>query len=333
MTTSSVGFGVESTYGTAVTPTVWVEHINESLDYSKGVVQGKGLSTSTLPRSSRRVITKVGGAGKVELEVVSKGLGKLWRAALGVGASTLVSGTTYQQNFTLSPNTMPSSLTVQKGVYDPISATVNPYTFKGCLVDAWEIKCGAGEIATASFTLDARDMATGIAYTSPSYITGPSLFHFAQGAIVIGGTVTAPTATALASGGTAVTNIIDFAIQGDNNLSKDRHSFGGAGLKNAPAYGARKVAGKVTVENTDNVLRDAVLADTPLALVLTFTSGEALSTGVAQFQIVCSEVKFDGSMPEAGAEMPTMSLDFEVLDNQTATQPLYIIHRTADTAI
>jgi hypothetical protein len=43
-------------------------------------------------------------------------MGLLWQALLGTGTSTLVSGSTYQQVFTLGDN--PSSLTLQKGVVE-----------------------------------------------------------------------------------------------------------------------------------------------------------------------------------------------------------------------
>lgn len=332
-TDASIGFGVESVYGTGVTPTVWVEQLpGESLDYEVTKTQGKGLRVGgSVPRSARRVITKYSGGGKFDVEVTTKGLGKLWRAALGTGASTLVSGTTYQQNYTLGTAT-PASLTIQKGVVNT-AGTVQAYTFAGCLCDSWEVKAAAGDIAIASFTWDAQSMTTATAYTAPSYVASPNLFHFAQGAITIGGTVTAPTTTALATGGTSVANVTEFSIQGSNGLMADRYAFGAAGLKMAPVLGQRKVSGKLTAELSDTTLRDAMLADTPLALVLTFTSGETLSTGTAQFQIVCSEVKFSGSLPSADGELATLSLDFDVLDNLTAAQPLYVIHRTADSAI
>lgn len=335
LTDSSIGIGVESVYGTSVTPTRWYEFLSESFDYDKTVVQGKGMRVGAkVARSGRRVITKYSAGGKIELEVPTKGMGLLWQAALGTGVSNLISGSAYQQQFTLGA-TVPSSLTVQKGVIAADAAgTVQPYTFKGAVCAGWELKASAGDVVTASFDFDARDMATATAYTAPTYPAAPvNLYHFAQGAITIGGTVTAPTTTTLATGGTSVANVRDFSLQGDNGVSGDRYTFGNAGLKSQPAWGERKIKGKMTVEVTDTTLRDAVIADTPLAVVLTFTSTETLSSGVAQMQVVLSEVKFSGNMPTAKTDVATMSLDFDVLDNLTAAQPIYIIHRTADTAL
>ena len=111
----SVGFGVESTYGTAVTPTRWLEFTDEALTYTPNKVQGEGLRVgSYVARSNKRVTTTYDGGGVVTHETISKGMGLLLQAAFGTGTSTLVSGTTYQQLFTLG--TSPSPLTIQKGV-------------------------------------------------------------------------------------------------------------------------------------------------------------------------------------------------------------------------
>ena len=39
---AQIGFGVESTYGTAVTPTRFLEFVDESLNFNKSVKQGQG---------------------------------------------------------------------------------------------------------------------------------------------------------------------------------------------------------------------------------------------------------------------------------------------------
>lgn len=331
---ASVGIGVESTYGTYQAPTRWYEFTGESLKLEKNVVQGAGLRVSSkVARSGRRVVTTTQGKGDVEIECVSKGMGLLLQAALGTGASTLVSGSTYQQNFTLAAATAPSSLTVQKGVIDA-TGTVQAHTFRGVMVDSWELSAGNADIAKLKATLDLRDLDTAQAYVSPSYPTGGSLFHFAQGVVTIGGTVTAPTANALATGGTTVANVRDFTLAGSNKLAGDRFNFGGAGKKAKPILGLRELTGSMTIEYDSNTIRDAYIADTELAVSLTFTSTESLSTGFATMQVVLPAIKLNGDIPVANADgVVTLSVDFDVLDNLTATEPLYIVLRTADTAL
>jgi len=329
---ASVGTAVESTYGTPVTVTRWYEFVDESFDYEKTVKQGAGIRVgSKVARSARRVVTETQAKGDLTVELGSKGLGTLLQTCFGTGVSTLVSGTTYQQNFTLGST--PPSMTVQKGLVRA-DGTVDPYTYNGGVVDSFEIDCPQGDIAKLKSSFVFRDVLTATAYAAPSYATGGSLFHFAQGAITIGGTVTAPTTTALATGGTTVANVRDFNLKVDNHLTADRFNYGGAGKMAAPTLGLRGITGKMTIEYTDRTLVDAYIADTPLALSLTFTSAETLSTGTAQFQITLPEIKLNGELPKAnGTDLITLGVDFDVLDNLTAAQPIWVSLRTADTAL
>jgi hypothetical protein len=331
---ASVGTIPEVAYGTALTPTRFYEFVDESFDYSKTVKQGAGIRVgSKVARSARRVVTETQAKGDLTVELTSKGLGTLLQACFGAGASTLVSGTTYQQNFTLGTGATPPSMTVQKGLVRA-DGTVDPYTYNGGVVDSFEIDCPQGDIAKVKSSWIFRDVVTSTTYATPSYVTTPNLFHFAQGSITIGGTVTAPTTTALASGGTSVANVRDFSVKVDNKLTADRFNYSGAGKMLSPTYGLRDISGKLTAEYTDQALLNAYMADSPLALSLTFVSSEALSSGTATLQIILPEIKLNGELPQAnGTELITQSVDFDVLDNLTATQPVWVVLRTADTAL
>lgn len=326
----SIGGAVESTYGTGVTPTRWWEFVDESLDFNKNVKQGQGLRVgSRVDRSARRVITTADAGGDFSLECVSKGMGMLWQACLGAGTSTLVGGSTYQQVFTLA-DVLPS-LTLQKGL-PLVDGTVKAYTFLGSTVDSWELVAGNDAIAQLKLTVDAKDVTTGTAYAAPSYPSGANLFHFANGAVT-SGTLTAPTTTALASGATTLANVRQAGVKVANNPDTGRYNFGAGGRKAKPTTGNRAITGNLEVEYTDDVFRDAVLNDTPMNLILTYTGG-ALSTGVETLQVVIPEVKFDGKLPSSNAgNLITVPMEYVGLDNLTAAQPIWVVVRTADTAL
>lgn len=327
----SVGIGVESTYGTGVTPTRWLEFVEESFDWNKQVKQGMGLRVgSRVARSARRVVPAADGGGDLTVEAASKGMGLLWQACLGTGTSTLVSASTYQQVFTLGDT--PPCLTIQKGIVEA-GGTVDPHTFTGCVVDSWEFTFGNADIATLKATFDARDLTTATAYAAPSYPTAPvNLFHFGGGALYTG-TLTAPTATTLGSAVTPVANVRGGSIAVSNNIRNDRFNLGGAGRKSKPLPGLRAISGKLDAEYDSVTFRDAVLNETPMSLVLTFT-GAALSTGNETLQVIVPEVKFDGELPKAnGTDLVMQSMSFTGLDNLTAAQPIWVVARTADTAL
>lgn len=325
----SVGMSVESTYKTYVAPVRWWEYLDESLDWVKSIKQGKGLKVGgRVARSGRRVVTSAQGAGDFSMESTSKGMGLLWQLLLGGGVSTLVSGTTFQQLFTLAD--APASATIQKGLPE-VGGTVDAYSFLGCMADSWEFDFTNDDIASLKATINAGDLTTAQAYAAPSYATTPNLFHFAN-ATLSNGTLTAPTTTALASALTPVVDVRGGSIVVNNNLST-RLNFGAAGRQLKPTVGLRTISGKLDVEYDSTVFRDAVLNDSPMSLVLTYTAG-ALSTGVETLQVVLPEIKFDSELPKTnGTDLIVQSMAFQVLDNLTAAQPIWVVHRTADTAL
>lgn len=331
---ASVGIGVESTYATTVTPTRWYEFTDEDFQFKPMRKQGKGMRVGgRLARAGRRVTTGLETEGSLELECVSKGMGLLLQACLGTGVSTLVSGTTYQQNFTLGD--VLNALTVQKAVVRE-DGTVDPYTFGGMVVSDWEINAQQDEIVTMKVGFDGSgQFSTATAYTAPSYPTTPSLFTFTQGAVA-SGTFTAHTTTTLASAATPLTNITEFSIQGDNKLTGGQRAFGSAGkraTKPRPGDRSDSLKGKIKVLYTDAVARDAAKDDTNFALILTFTSTEALSTGVAQMQIAIPCARLEPSTPTAnGGEVTETDYDFTVLDDLT-NAPILVALRTSDSAL
>ena len=326
----SVGLVKEVTYGTALTVARWFEFLEETLDYNKGIKQGEGLRVSSrVARSARRVITTSDVGGDFSMECLSKGMGLLWEQCMGTGLSTLVSGTTYQQNFTLA-DTMPSA-TWQKGL-PRFDGTVDAYTYAGVTVDSWELEFGNGEIAQLKVTLDGKEVTTATGYAAPSYATGANLMHFANGSLATGA-FTAPTTTVVASAATPLTNVRSGNIKVTHNQNADRYNFGGAGKKAKPSVGLREISGSLTVEYDSATFRDAVLNDTPMSLVLTFTGG-ALSVGNETLQVALPEIKFDGKLPTAnGGEEILVEMEFMALDNLSAASPIWVVARTADAAL
>ena len=320
----SVGLGIESVYGTAVARTRWFEFLDESFNFVKNVKQGVGLRVgSRVARSGRRVVASAEGSGDLTIEAVTKGLGLLWQLGLGSGTSTLVSAGLYQQVFTLG-DVMPSA-TIQKGI-PRADGTVDAYTFTGCMVESLTIDCPNADNVKVKTSWNAKDMTTATAYTAPSYATGPSVFTFAHGA-VYSGALTAPTATALASATTPVASIRSGSITIKHNLKTDRYNCGGGGRKEKPFVGIREISGSLVAEYADAAFRDAIVNDTSMTLVKTFTAGADV------LQIVIPDVRFDGDIVKASTDLAMQDIKWTGLDGLTAAQPIWIVCRTADTAL
>ena len=329
---ASLTFGPEATYGTPVVTSRALEHVSEGLDFKPGRVQGSGLRSGTrVARANRRVTPTYQGGGPIEIEALSKGLGLLWQWLMGAGTSTLVSTGVYQQVFTLADAL--GAATFQKGVprlNADGSATIDPITFAGCVATSFELS-GGKDLVKISADVDAQAVTTATAYAAPSYTTGANLFTFA-GAALYTGALTAPTTTALASGATPLANVTEWSLKVDRSAKTDRYLFGNGGKKSKPVAGEPKLSGKLDVEYSDTIFRDAFLADTDMSLVVTYTAG-SLTTGLETLQVVIPDIRLDGELPKTSGDLVKMSCNFTGFDNLTAAQPLWIVARTSDTAL
>lgn len=327
----SVGFGVEGTFKTYETPTRRLEFTEETLAWNKNIKQSAGLKVgSRVPRSSRRVIPTADGAGDVTFDLASKGMGIIWRALLGVGASTVVSGSTYQQVFNFGDSS-PDSMTIQKGLVRA-DGTVDAYSFLGCMATSWELSIPNGDIASLKTSWDAADIAVDETYVAAAYPTTPNLFHFANAEIYTG-TLTAPTATALASATAPVAGVRSFSVSNNNNPDVGRFNLGGGGRKDQALQGMGEIAGSMDIEYTTTDFRDAVLDDSPMTALVTLTAG-SLSTGLETLQIALPCIKFDNELAKSnGGNLILQNMNYVALDNEVAAYPLYVVSRTSDSAL
>jgi Phage tail tube protein len=335
LTDHQLGMVAEVTYGTPPLVTRFLQMLDDAkFDFDPMPLQGVGMTVGApggINRADRRIPGIGKGSGTISVEAVSKGLGVLLNACAGTGVSTLVAGSTFQQNFTPTlANTLLPSLAVQAGIVDN-TGVVNPFTFAGVSVNKWTLECPEGGIAKLKAEFDAKSMATATALATASYAAAPSLFSFIGGTITLGGAVTVPTATAIGVGGTANGNIRSWALSSDNNLDDGRWVVGS---RNQPTVGKRKHSLKFRYEYNDNTVRTNLLAQSSVSFTATHVTTEALSTGVATLQLVIPAIKINpGSIPEPTLGQTVVTdVEAEILWDGT-NQPFYVVLRTADTTL
>lgn len=320
---SSIGIKKETVFGTPVTVDRFCEFTAAPFKLDKSVKQGEGLRVgSRVARSARRVVPFSSVSGDLELEACTKGMGVLWEAAMGAGVHTLVSTGLYQQNFVFA-DTMPS-YTIQEGIWD--GSAVAAYTYAGCQCGSFSLEASEGDILKVKFSFVGKSLATATAYATPSYVASLGLFTFAHAAFYAGGTFTAATTTTLGSvTGTALAVVKKLSLSVDNQL-KEGPQVGG--LPSIRQPGLRGLSGSVDVEYSGATFRDAIIAETEMPLVATFTNGTDV------LQVILPAIKLDGDFPAPTSnDRISHSLSFTGLDNLTAAEPLYISTRTADTAL
>jgi len=335
---AQIGYKKESTYGTAVTVDSFVEFIEEDLADSQEFAQGSGMRVGQrMDYSDRRVLVKQEVGGSFTVEGQTKGLGKLIEAAFGgSGTSTVISGAAYQQLFTPTSTDPLSSYTIQKGIPLLGGGTSSPHTFAGMVCSGFELSAANAAIPTLKFNWMGKSVATGTALATASYPASVAELSFIHGSVTLGGSVTVPTTTALATGGTATANVREVSLSWDNGLDSDGFNFGGAGSRSRiNALGKRSLTGSMTVEYDSNTLRDAWLAQTDLAIVLTFKTTTAIvGANFPALQVTIPVVRLEGEIPAtSGGGVVTQSISFTALDGRAATHPVYVAIVTAETAI
>lgn len=335
----TLGLSVESTFGTAAVETRWFEVLaGSTVDFDPEVKQGEGLrSGSIVPRSGRRRSGLGSGTMTVRCELYSKGFGLLLSLCFPTSVSNLSSGALYQQNHTMVQSGISlKSATIQVGVVDT-GGVSRPHRYTGCTVSKWTLDIPApdsDDAVTLEVVFDLRRVPdTATALTAPVMPTTPTIYLPKDTvSVTYGGTVVVPTTTALATGGTAVTYWRAVKIECDNSLAQRPNLSAYA----QPSSGLKEPTITADIEYADAVIRDAFLAQTQNSFSILLTTPEVVSGGFAQLQIVAP-----ATMINAGAT-PTFSdgevamfegLELAALDGLVAGSPLYLVYRTADTAL
>lgn len=336
---AQIGYKKESSFGTYATADTFLEFTEEDFNWAPEFVQGTGFRVGRrMNRGDRRRTGKQEVTGSFTQYAYTKGLGALFEAALGgTGASNQIgTSSTYQQLLTPTSADSLSSYSIQVGIPPLGGGTTLPMTYLGMVCSGFEFSQDNAGMPTVKFNWMGKDYDTSTTLASASYASGVEVYSFEDATLTVGGSVTAPTTTALATGGTSSTIVRSFSLTYDNGLDSNGFNIGGAGKRTrVPALGLRTATGSIEAEFDGATYRDLFLdqTDTPITFTLTGpTQIESASYPTLQFHIPMA--RFEGEMPKTnGGDVVTLAMDFTVLDDGTATHPFYVAIRTAETAI
>lgn len=146
---AQIGFGDETTWGTAVTPTVFVPLVSEDLAQEIARLESAGIiAGQRVLRSQQWGEGDVTCGGSIGLELFDRDTGMLLKHMFG--GSSMADGAFSPADLT------GNGLTVQVGRPDTNNGTVRPYTYAGGKVASWEVGLVSGEIVTLGLDLVAR---------------------------------------------------------------------------------------------------------------------------------------------------------------------------------
>lgn len=330
-----IGIVREVTYNTPLT----VSRFYPYLDGTEGnwdprPRQGQGLQGGTGRRAmlgSRRFNPIGQGAITTICELESKGLGALLDIALGVSTVTVVTGGT-QQLFHqgVAGTTLPSATIQIVKVQNTGSETGSVETYSGCTASKVIFEQPEDDIATCEIEWDARSYTTVTAAASATYATAPVLFDQHQGSVGLGGALTVPSTTAIATGLTAFPDFVSWKLEIDQSIDDARWVIGS---RNQPTIGIPKIKFTGKVEFNGTTITAGLVAGTKLPFYQTWTTTETLGAGFTQLQVVIPQLSILGDLPKAKpGETRVVDLKAEAT-NDGVNRDLYVVYRTTDVAL
>lgn len=317
----------ESAYGGAETGTPVYLWAKSGLKLTVDTAQGKGYRPSSrgvdYNRSSVTRRKVEGGLSDMDA-VLPNGLRLLLKLALGVQAGgAVVDGGTLVKHWLFSPTTSDflGSAVIQSDI-PRLGGTLDGYKFTGCQCSELKVGAKAGELASVETSWVGKDQEITTAAT-PSFPAEVDQLGFADMTIAWGGAITAPTATALGAGGTALDAVRDFEADLKNTLDDGRW-HAGSGLVPARAAALKGGAedlltGKLTREHVDRTLIDAAIARTVAPLLVTFTGREASDGITRTLQMYAPAVRFTAPLTPESADGDVIATGFDWAALQPAT--------------
>lgn len=328
-----IGMAKESTYGTAVTPTRFYPYLDGS-SHSWDNRRRQGMGTYAGVRTvlaSRSFLPKGQGTVTIKAELESKAAGVLLDAGLGHSVVTTITGGSQQLFDPDITSGVLNSYTIQFGTAQN-SGTVDTYTYYGCSATKCTIESPEDGIVTAEVEFDALGFTTATGLAAATYASGGAIFDASQAVAGLGGTLTVPSTTAIATGLTSYPDIRSWKIEVNQNADTSRWVQSTAG-RSQPTVGLVEATWSAQVEYNSTTWSGAMSAGTTFPWYSTYTTTETLGAATTQLQVVCPKL-----LPTKGFPAPkpgeTVVMDTEAtVANDGTNKTFYVVYRTTDTAL
>ena len=271
-----IGFGPETTWGTAVTPTRYIEFLSEGLKRNQSGVVSNGIQPSRGATAYKR--TTIAPGGDISFEMSPEDVPTLIYHALGGAATSSVTG---GYSHVLKPAiSLPTGLTFE------IDRDVAYFIYEGCKINSLNMSFAPNEIITGSVGVLAENE-TGTMGASGNTATYSSAEPF-----------TGVQASVLVDGAAQGVMAADFTVS--NDIYEGKYELGG-NQRAALIEQKRSVTGKLNIEFDDLTLYDLFVAGTASTLSITLTSDQ-LITGSTYYSMTISfpKIVYTGETPTMG---------------------------------
>jgi hypothetical protein len=288
-----------------------------------GRVNSAGLRTATrVQRSDRFEPYRIGAAGRVNLDVPTKGFGLLLKHMMGTAAIGTVTDSNYVQTFTVG-SLLGDFFTMQFGRPFNPAGTVQPFTYHGCKVTDWTLSCDLDGFLTADIGIDAEDEDTSTSLATASYASDTRCFSF------VGASAT------IAASSIELKN---FSVSGNNALDVDRRYLRSSALKKEPVEnGMRTYDFSATADFSTldqyNRFSSSTRAGALAAIVATFDGPIAHGgTTLPRLEVTMPAARFDAVDVNIGGPEALMQDISGVALFDGTNSAVTITYRTVDAA-
>jgi hypothetical protein len=268
-----VGYGVESTEGVQVAPTIFLPVSAFSFDSTDDNIipsQIRGSRDNYVSMPSPYAVS-----GSMEMELVPEGIRPLLKSAFaseGTINTSAYSGGGYQTVFTPGASLTPTF------TFESSAADILFMRYGGIRVNTFEMTATFGEIVTSSWGLEGTTRRKEVSGTSESYASVLP-FHF--------------TGTSVRRNGLEVGNIKNFTFGINNNIDRIGTLRSTRDWKRT-ALGKREVTLSATMDFTDTSDYDLFLAGTEFSVELLLQGGVIPSaTGLYTLKLEIPRVKWN----------------------------------------
>lgn len=310
-----LGFGEETTWGTKITATNFMEFSSESL--KKTIEEEKLESLGTGRSFARRVQKEVGVEGSISYNLHPVDGIKLLKHALMGTVTSAVIGATVGYNHTFSASDM-SSIT-QKGLsfeVRPDKDTTTAFYFTGCRVNEFKISGEIGKPIAAEVSLIGKDATTGAFATTTAAYSPANPFMFNHVTFQFDGTIASMTST-------SVENIVSFELSINNNLQSDENARSlGTDLLTALPPGRRDISLSVVQRYDTTTAFDRFRQGSQGAVRLKFDTGQTIGSALTTYSMFIDLPKVYYKSVETeigGAEIITHNVEFSPIGDTTTS--------------
>jgi hypothetical protein len=310
---NQIGFAEETTYGSRVTPTRFLEFVSEGIARQENFRTSAGLRKGQkVQRSGNQSAINKGANGPLVMDLGLNGFSMILKHLFGK-APVIAGGPAFTHTFTLGDG-VGLSLTTQIGKPGSITPiVVQPHDFQGCKITDGTITQAIDAYAQLQLGVDSQQDVTNQTLATASYPAAQELLHDGQLAITVNSVAFSPKST---------------SVKIDRNLNLARYFTRASTLKKEPLWqGLSPVTGNLEGEFEDWTTYGLFVGNTIVPIVFTWTG----TTG--SLVVTMPACRLEGPKPVTSKtgilDAPT---PFTVLYDGT-NEPITAVYTTTDAAI